>query len=167
MTVKDTLKNCSLFGGVSDEDLDRLAPTFRQMTAPKGDVILKEGEHAHSLYLIEEGRVGLQMTLERPDGSSTGPTTVASLGPGEAFGWLALIELHLNTLSATVIEPTRLLHVEGSLVKEMFGLNNTMGYQVMQNLARLLGDRLGYTREELVFQRSWVRYQQQLSQGAS
>lgn len=167
MTVKDTLRNCSLFSGVGGEDLERLAPAFSQMTAMKGDVILKEGEHAPSLYLIEEGRVSLQMTLERPDGSSTGPTPVASLGPGEAFGWLALIDLHLNTLSATVVEPTRLLHVEGSLVQEMLSLNKAMGFQIMGNLAKLLGERLGETREALVFQRSWVHYQQQLPEGTS
>ena len=66
MTVKDTLRNCSLFSGVGEEDIERLAPAFSQMTAAKGDVILKEGEPAHFLYVIQEGRVGLQMALERP-----------------------------------------------------------------------------------------------------
>ena len=92
---------------------------------------------------------------------------MASLGPCEALGWSAIIELHLNNLSATAVEPTRLLHVEGSLVQEMLSLNNAMGYHVMENLAKLLGERLGETREALVFQRSWVHYQQQLSEGES
>ena len=167
MTVKETLRNCNLFSGIREQDLDTLAPAFRQVAVAKGEVILKEGEPARFLYVVEKGRVGLQMTLERPDGSSTGPTAVHSLGPSEAFGWSALVEPYVNTLSATVVEPSRLLRVDRDSLRKMLSLNHDMGYQVMVNLAKLIAERLAETREALVFERSWVEYQQQLSEEAS
>ena len=152
----------SVFQGVSEEDLELLVPLCREEVAIKGAVILKQGELASCLYLITKGRVALHMILERPDGSSTGRTTVASIGTLEAFGWSALVPPYRGTLSAISIELCTLIAVEGSALSELLSKHRDMGYVVMVNVANLIAERLAETREALVYDRSYVEYLRRL-----
>lgn len=158
MSVKDTLKLSSVFNGVSEEGLDLLVPVCSAEVAAEGARILTQGEPALCLFLVDEGRVGLHMTLERPDGSSTGETAVASMAPSQAFGWSALIPPFMNTLSATAVEPCRLIVLEGPTLRELLGQHRDMGYLVMKNVTSLVAERLAETREALVYHRSYEEY---------
>lgn len=167
MSIMQTLRESKLFAGVGEEHLQALVPAFRRIDVEKESIVLKEGEPARYVYLVEEGRVILHVNLERPDGSSTGPTTFASITPGEAFGWSALVEPRLNTLSASAAERSSLIRVEEAALREMFSSDPAMGYVVMSNIAEILTERLTGAREALVYHRSWVEYQQTLAEGAS
>ena len=152
----------SVFQGISEEFLELVVPVCREEVAIKGALILKQGDPARFLYLVGEGRVALQITLERPDGSSTGPKTVASIGPREEFGWSALVKPYKSTLSATAVVPSRLVVLEGSTLLDLLNKHRDMGYLVMVNVASLIADRLAETGEAFVFDRSYVEYLQSL-----
>ncbi len=163
MSVERALKMSPVFQGVSEKDLELLVPVCREEVAIKGAVVLEQEEHARCLYLVVEGRIGLHMTLERPDGSSTGRTTVASIGPQEAFGWSALVPPFRSTLAATAVEMSRLYALDGSTLSEILNEHRDMGYLVMVNVASLVAERLAETREAFVYDRSYVEYLQRLS----
>ncbi len=150
----------SVFQGVPEEDLQLLVPLCQEKMAIKDALVLKQGEPARFLYLVDEGRIGIQMNLERPDGSSTGPKAVASIGPREAFGWSALVQPYRSTLSATAVEMSRLIALEGSTLLEHLGRHPNTGYLVMVNVASLIAELLAETREALVYDRSYVEYRQ-------
>ena len=162
MSIRQSLRISSLFQGLTQKDLELVVPMCREEVAIKDATILKQGEPARSLFLVGEGRVGLYMTLERPDGSSSGPKAVASIGPREAFGWSALVQPYESTLSATAVEPSRLIVLEGSALLELLSNHRDIGYLVMVNLATLITERLKDTREALVYDRSYVEYLQSL-----
>lgn len=162
MSVERALKMSPVFQGLSEKDLELLVPVCREEVAIKGAVVLDQGEQAQCLYLVVEGRIGLHMNLERPDGSSTGRTTVASIGPQEAFGWHALVPPFRSTLAATAVELSRLYALEGSTLREILDQHRDMGYQVMVNVASLVAERLAETREAFVYDRSYVEYLQRL-----
>ena len=162
MSIKQALGLSSAFQGVTDEDVELVVPVCREEVITKDATILTQGEPARSLYLVVEGRVGLFMTLERPDGSSSGPKTVASIGPRDLFGWSALVQPYQSTLSATAVEPSRLIVMEGPGLLELLGKHRDMGYLVMANVAILIAERLKDTREALVYDRSYVEYLQSL-----
>lgn len=126
------------------------------MTLEKGDRIFEQGEPAVFIYIVQEGRVALEMTLERPDGSLTHTTTVASVGQGEAFGWSALVEPYVLTLSAKAVECCELILIEGQKLREVLKRDGDMGYLVMANVAKLLAGRLMRTREAFVYERNWL-----------
>ena len=156
MTVMRFLEGSHLFQGVSTDDLQIIEPVCRHQAIEKGTEIFKEGEWAIFLYIVEKGRVALEMTLGRPDGSTTPPTTVASVGLGDAFGWSAIVEPHLLTLSAKAIENCDLVLIDGQELKQTLSQHHKMGYTVMANIANLLGQRLTATREAFVYERSWL-----------
>ena len=156
MTDEHLLRASQLFRGVGDEYLQLFLPICRQVSVEKGAPIFREEEPARFLYIVGQGRVALEMRIERPDGSVAGPTTVESIGPSDAFGWSALVEPHILTLSAKAVEPSKLLLIEAESFRDVLARHTNVGYRVMVNVAELLAERLAQTREAFVYERSWV-----------
>ncbi len=156
MTTEDTLSRCQLFGGLQQDEVGLFAPLREELAVEQGGSIFSEGKPARHLYVVEEGRVALTMTLSRPDGSVTHPTTVASLGPMDAFGWSALVEPRVLRFSAQAVEPSRLIRIDGRALQSVLEKHPSVGYRLMVNLTQLLGSRLARTREAFVYERDWT-----------
>ena len=150
------LRDSQLFKGLSDAQLQLLSAILRETVVAQGSRLFEQGAPATYLYVVGRGRVGLEMRLERPDGSVTHTTTVASAGAGDAFGWSAVVPPHMLTLSAFAQEPSTLVLVEGEKLRVLLNRNHDVGYLVMVNVANLLADRLAQTREAFVYERDWV-----------
>ncbi len=91
-----------LLRAVPEGDRREILSRARRRKFARGEILFHEGDPADSLHIISRGRVAI--------GSSTAlgdVATFAILGPGEAFGELALLrkEAH-RTASATALEPT-------------------------------------------------------------
>ena len=63
MTTKQALQECRLFATLSDADLERVAEMTSERDHEPGVTIFQEGAAANELYLLQEGKVALQMTL--------------------------------------------------------------------------------------------------------
>ncbi len=161
--VNKYIKSAMLFQGLSEEQVAAFDAIAKTVMVEKWVRIIKEGDPARNLCIVGQGRVAIEMALERPDGSYTPRTTVASLGPGEAFGWSALVEPHVLTMSAYAIETTELLTLEGHKLRELLDGNKQIGYVVMSNVAKLLAKRLTEAREAFVYDRALL--QRQIGEG--
>ena len=85
--MQNTLLGSQLFCNLNGAQLQTILPLCVEITAKPQERLFTEGESAAYLYVVESGRVGLIMTLPRPDGSVIQPTTVASVGPRRGL-WL-------------------------------------------------------------------------------
>jgi CRP-like cAMP-binding protein len=94
--VVPSLKGVPLFSGVRDRELKRLANVMRESRFNEGDVIATEGRSGIGFFLIEEGNATVSI-----DGK-----IVRTLGPGEYFGEIALIDS--GPRSATIVASTDL-----------------------------------------------------------
>ena len=156
MTTENPLSRSQLFRGLDEDEVSLFVPLREELTVEQGEAIFSEGNPARYLFVVEEGRVALTMTLSRPDGSVTHPTTVASLGPMEAFGWSSLVEPRVLRFSALAVEPSRLTRIDGRALQAVMEQHPGVGYRVMVNLTQLLGSRLARTREAFVYERDWT-----------
>ncbi|MSQ31796.1 MAG: cyclic nucleotide-binding domain-containing protein [Dehalococcoidia bacterium] len=154
--IKNSLKASAPFQGLSDDEMDIFTSSCKKLTVTKGTGVFNEGQPARDLYIVTSGRIALEMRLNRPDGSVTPVITVSSLGPGESFGWSAMIEPQVFTLTAAAVENSELLSLEGKKLIGILGRNKETGYKVMLNVAKLLAWRLSDTREAFVYERSWL-----------
>ena len=73
-----------------------------------GQVIIREGELARHFYIILTGRV--QVYSQREEGE----VDIATLGPGEYFGEIALLQGVRRTASVRALTPVDLLTISGS-----------------------------------------------------
>lgn len=156
MTFMDYLTGSHLFLGVSCDDLKIIRSLCHCHSVKKGVGIFEQGERAEFLYVVGKGRVALNMTLERPDGSTTPPTTVSSVGPGDAFGWPAIGGLHFLNLSARTMEDCDLGIINVQELRRTLSQYPKLGYIVMGNIASLLSRKLSDAREAFVYERSWL-----------
>ena len=94
--LAETLKSVPLFAGVSDSELGRIAERMSERTVAKGGAITAEGESGVGFFIIEDGTATV----------SVGGETVRTLGPGDHFGDIALIDS--GPRSATIVAETDL-----------------------------------------------------------
>jgi CRP-like cAMP-binding protein len=90
-----TLTEIPLFEGLTADELQRIADRLEQIDVPAGWFLLNQGSYPEGFFVVLEGKV----TVER-DGEP-----IATLGPGDFFGELALLEDDRRT--ATVATATR------------------------------------------------------------
>lgn len=57
-----TISKTPLFSTIPKRYLEDIVDEPRQIYVPRGSLIFKEGDRANNLYLIEEGKVGLEMS---------------------------------------------------------------------------------------------------------
>jgi|SRR5215211_4972972 len=94
--VVQSLKNVPLFTGVRDKELKRLANVMRESRFNEGEAITTEGRSGVGFFVIEDGEASV----------AVGGEIVRTLGPGDHFGEIALIDE--GPRSATVIASTDL-----------------------------------------------------------
>lgn len=77
-----------LFSGLPEAELRRLVAVARRRRFDRREVVFHRGDPADSLHLILKGRFTARVTTQLGE-----TVTVAILGPGEAFGELALVDV--------------------------------------------------------------------------
>jgi CRP-like cAMP-binding protein len=90
----DLIRGVPLFAEADENFLDRLAGEFIERTYAPGETITEEGEAGRTFVVIESGEATVTVHGQE----------VGKLGPGEAFGEMALIDK--SARSATVTADT-------------------------------------------------------------
>jgi CRP-like cAMP-binding protein len=148
------LKECDIFQDLNEAQIEKLVAIAKEESYPTGTLLYKEGDPSTHLYLVEQGKVFLEMK------SDMGPTRppmqviIDVVTRREAFGWSAFAEPHLHTLSALIAEPTKLIVFEGNKMKVLMEEECEMGFGIMKGLTRLLASRLNHTRVLLIGERA-------------
>ncbi|HEY3192030.1 MAG TPA: cyclic nucleotide-binding domain-containing protein [Solirubrobacterales bacterium] len=94
--VDETLARIPLFSAVKPKDLKKLGKRMTERNFAEGHMITTEGKSGVGFFVIEEGNATV----------SIGGKIVRTLGPGEHFGEVALIDS--GPRSATIVASTDL-----------------------------------------------------------
>jgi CRP-like cAMP-binding protein len=89
-----------VFAPLEEDERKRLALRLRRAPFAAGEAVTREGEHDDGLYIIVDGQAEVRI------GAGDGARTVATLGPGEFFGEMALLTGEVR--AATVVAITDL-----------------------------------------------------------
>jgi CRP/FNR family transcriptional regulator, cyclic AMP receptor protein len=87
----ETLARVPLFSGLDARDLDRIADSFKERNYAAGDTIAAEGQGGAGFFVIGEGTA--KVTIRGEDRGT--------LGPGDYFGEIALIDEGARTATVT------------------------------------------------------------------
>jgi CRP-like cAMP-binding protein len=99
------LRRCVLFSRVDDETLARCIDSLRARRYRRNETIFHQGDPGDSLYVIQAGAV--KIVLPDPEGEEG--AIIATLGSGDFFGELALLDGEEHSATAVALEPTEAL----------------------------------------------------------
>ncbi|MBI2869410.1 MAG: cyclic nucleotide-binding domain-containing protein [Chloroflexi bacterium] len=155
MRVKQTLRECPVFAGLSDADLERIAGIGVTRDYEAGSTLFAENEAADELFVVLEGKVALQMSVPVNGGPGVKKATVDIARSNDIAGWSALIEPYQQRLTAVCLQKTRALVINGAGLRAFLQGNQLAGYETVRGLARIMSARLDDACRLLVSERSW------------
>jgi len=104
MGREDLLKKVPLFSELGKRDLERLGKLMVPRKVKAGETIIKENDQAAGFFIVSDGKV------EAVRGAEGGnPHVLASFGPGDFFGEMALFEGFPRSATVRATEDSDLL----------------------------------------------------------
>ena len=123
-----------LFKDIPESELEKIAPRLTSKTFPADQTIIFRGDEGYSMFILLKGAVAV--TLTNDEGVEY---TIAELGPGEAFGEMALLTGEPRSANVKAVGETTVVEIGQDHLNELMdacpGLNRA--------LFRLLAKRLG------------------------
>jgi CRP/FNR family transcriptional regulator, cyclic AMP receptor protein len=141
--VVELLGGVPVFSTLESEDLERIAEFAVPRRFEPGEVVFREGDASDTCYVVRDGRARAIRTHR--DGRTI---TLATFGPGDIFGELALFEDERRSATVEAIEPTSVVAVLGPDMRRLM----TEHASISARLVIALGRRLRETNERLTRQ---------------
>jgi CRP-like cAMP-binding protein len=80
--IAQSLRALPLFAKLSDKQLERVASAMKERVVPEGEDLFAEGQGGAGFFVIEAGEAQVIQ----------GGSEIRTLGPGDSFGEMALID---------------------------------------------------------------------------
>ena len=157
MTDKQILRNLrgyELFSALSDSELEKVAASVLEKEYEAGATIFHEGNNADELLVLQEGKVAVQMTLSRAQPGMSRRITVDLVTRNEVIGWSAIVEPCVYTLTAVCLQKVKAISVSGNKLRWLLRDDHEIGYEVLNELVKVIASRLQDTRQVLISERS-------------
>ena len=140
--ISEYLRKCELFSGLNRQEVENIASLGRLETYTAGEDILSQGDFGENLYVIAEGMVVLERSIDL--GTRRGSAVIGLLGKGRALGcWSALLgEPHTLMSSARCRKPTKAVVIKGLALRKMMLGDLELGFKVLERLCFILRERI-------------------------
>jgi CRP-like cAMP-binding protein len=148
-SIKKALGKFELFKWLTDEELDMVASLSEGKNYAAGLSIMAEGSAAKDLYMVEKGKVRVEMSLSVYPGLVQ-DALVDIVPEGEPFGWSAVIGSRVYTMTARAEEAVKVIAIDGEKLLGLFNKNPDIGFKVMEGLVGVVHNRLKSVKKTLL-----------------
>jgi CRP/FNR family transcriptional regulator len=131
------------FSTLGDDDLARVAEVTVPRTFRAGTFVFREGDQSDTCYVVRSGRA--RAVREHNDGRTI---TLATFGPGEIFGELAIFDDEHRSATVETLEDTELIAILAGDLRRMLREHPDIAVKLLGALSR----RLRETNERLTRQ---------------
>lgn len=131
------LRKFKIFEELNDRELEQIAKVGKAEELGEGANLTEAGMTAGTLYLILSGRVTIMM--RGPQGKLV---AVDEVGPGQIVGWSTLVGPYVYTATAVTAEKCSLIVFRGTELRQIFELNNHIGYRVLKGMGNVISRRI-------------------------
>src|ERR687891_1303371 len=101
---------------------------------PKGTVLFRDGDPGKEMYVLQSGKVAISKRVRDVEKG------LATLGPGEFFGEMAIISNKPRNATATVSQDARLLVIDPKTFEGMIRGNSEIAVRMIKKLAERLSE---------------------------
>ena len=129
----ELLKSVALFADLGEDELERFSHVAVPRSFPAGTRVFHEGDSSDACYIVKEG--SFRVTREHSDGRAI---TLATLGPGEIFGELAMLDGDNRSASAEALSDGELLALPANDVRSLLARHPEIALKLVAGLVRRL-----------------------------
>ncbi|SDG49425.1 glutaminase A [Alloyangia pacifica] len=137
------LEQAELFQGLAPEDIALLQNAAATFSYQPGARIITQGEAALAFYVVARGVVSITI----PVGETA--RRISAVGPGQAFGELAMLDGGLRSANAVASGPVVCHAFAIDQIREIADRRPQAYAVILANLARSLSDRLRAANEQI------------------
>jgi serine/threonine protein phosphatase PrpC len=142
----ETIRRMPIFKFLSYKELVRILNITEVMEAERKQTVIREGDEGEDLFIVLKGSVRVHK----------GETDIVTLGAGDHFGEMALIDKAPRSASVSAAEPSQLLRIGRS---DFFGVIRNeprLATKLLWSFLQVISERLRATSAELSGARSSV-----------
>jgi CRP-like cAMP-binding protein len=121
------LRSVPLFGGCTDKELAFIASRTDEVDLPAGKVLTEKGRSGGDFFIILEG----QAEVDADQGKRT-------LGPGDFFGEIALIDNGPRTATVRAMMPMRCLVLGHAQFRDVLHQNGEIAVKILRAVTERL-----------------------------
>jgi CRP-like cAMP-binding protein len=139
MITAQEIGQMPLFADLSQEQLEVLAGLAEEKNFAEGEYLFKEGDSATHIFILLEGKIGIQVRLtSRPDSYTY--TVLSQFG--QMVGWSGLVAPSHYTAAAVSQMDSRLMAMDGQALMRAFEADCHLGFTVMRRVTEVIGGRM-------------------------
>jgi CRP-like cAMP-binding protein len=137
------LRGVPAFSTLAEEDLAQIADVIVPRSFGSGEVVFREDDEGNTCYIVRSGQA--RAVREHSDGRSI---TLATFGPGEIFGELAMFDDETRSATVETLEDTDAVAILGADMRRLLRSHPDIAVKMLGALSR----RLRETNERLARQ---------------
>ncbi|MEW5850234.1 MAG: cyclic nucleotide-binding domain-containing protein [Myxococcota bacterium] len=135
----ELMQKLPLFKSLTFDETSRLCSISRVEERKQGDVVIEEESLGQALYIISSGRMKV----------SRGGRPLGSMGPGELFGEMSLIDDHLTSARVEAEEDAKLVSIPRGPFEKLIASDVNLALKIYKAFCRTLSERLRRANSEL------------------
>ena len=143
MPINEHMKQHRFTEGLSTAQLARLSLLAREVTFAEDELILLTGQQSRHFYLLLKGSVCVAARMRAYT------VCVQPLGPGDAFGWSALLDHHDTLFQVRARERSTALCVDGIDLSAAFQEDTALAAEILRRTLVLVAGRVQATEARL------------------
>jgi CRP/FNR family cyclic AMP-dependent transcriptional regulator len=147
--TSSTLTGCPFLRGMSEAHLAVLALAAKEVRFPAGHRLFEDGGNAKAFWLIESGRVALDLQVP-----GEGREVIESLGMGDLLAWSWLFPPYQWAFGAVAVVDVRAFEFDAGTVRASCAADPEFGHDLTRRVAMVLARRLRTARIKLLSCRS-------------
>ena len=131
-----SLRRIKMLADVDERLLASLLTYLEVVKVPPFGTVVNKGEHGDALFMVLEGEVRARVMIGGQE------TTLATLGVGECFGELAVVDQGPRSADVIANQPTVLIKVSEGALRKMFAEAPALAAPFIFALTRVITQRV-------------------------
>lgn len=137
--VVDFLSEVRIFKGLKKNEINEVAKIYQKIKYADEAQILKAGDNATALFIVNSGEVKLKFTIALINEPID--LTIDMMKKGDFFGWSSFAEPYRYTASAYAVGDTELIQFRADEMKKLCDASDHIGHILMNNITTIVSER--------------------------